>query len=97
MAQKNHHESFWIALVVDVVGVRGLHGLDLLRVCNDLDVGLRVGAALHVPPQHAPSRRPLLPAARAKHDPVHCQRGVLLVLLEKAMQRRATARVQVLQ
>ena len=71
------------------------HGPHMLRVCNDLDVGLRVGAALHVPPQHAPSWGALLPAAGAKHDPVHCQRRVLLVFLEEAMQRCATARAGV--
>ena len=60
-----------IALVVDVVGVGGLHGLNLLRVNNNLDVGLRRGPALDVPTQHAALRGSRLPAARAKHDPVH--------------------------
>ena len=70
------------ALVEDIMGVGRQHSLYLLSVGDDLDVRFRGGSALCIPAQHSTFYGTCQTIAGAEHNPVHCQRWILLVVLQ---------------
>lgn len=72
--------------VIEVMWVY-IHRQQIIGVGDGLDVGVYIFPTVRVPPQD--STRwwwPLLPAARAKHDPVHPHCRMFFVLIQQAFE-----------